>query len=327
MQVRPVFNENSSRPYRWALKLVEQGEVIEQYWVETDNYTYVIDDEAQTQEKHDVYTFYPGQSTANFRPMRKRHVGFLTTLHRDFYEDGKYTEVLNDPVNYITLQPTDYGEAYLQAEQRIGNYRIGTRRNITHLGGTFTDDMLDNLSAIENDDFYPTASLSFPFFPPKPANYTQAERINLITTDSGYVNYLKSTHPSINNNETFLGEQGTGFRRIIYGADDLTTHATTLTDSGRVDVQDIETVLNAAIGTDLGAATGITTFLPISGEDITVNIPGQHIIRSESTGLSIEMYSDATLATLTTSIDIPKSSGDIIMTAGTTIATIAINII
>ncbi|KKN76662.1 hypothetical protein LCGC14_0368590 [marine sediment metagenome] len=336
MLIQPIFNRVGGRPYRWALELVYEGDVIEKYWVDTDQYVYAFEKVAELGEEeigtvHTVQTWYPDEiSNSNIRPMRKHHVGFLTTFHRNFGEDTQYVEVLNDPVNYIGeygesgvgSQAIDYGEAYTQAQQRIGNYRMGARRNILHLGGTFSDDMLDDLSSVEITDFYPRTILSFPFFPPKPVNYVQSARINLLTTDGGYVNYLKSIHPSVNNNETFLGEQGTGFRRIIWAADALTTHATVLTDSDSVDVQDIETVLDAAIGTDLDAGTGITTFLPVSGEDITVNIPGKHIVRSTDVGYTIEIYSDATLATLTSSIAFSTdgaTAGDVEITAGNNI--------
>lgn len=342
MLLQPIFNRAKGRPYRWALKLVYEGDIIEKYWIETDHYTYAFEKVAEQGEEeigtaHAVQDWYPEPtSPANIRPLRKHHVGFLTTIHKNFGEDTQYTEVLNDPVNYIgeygvigvESQPIDYGEAYTQAQQRIGNYRMGARRNILHLGGTFSGDMLDELHSVEITDFYPRTILSFPFFPPKPVNYVQSERINLLTTDGGYVNYLKSIHPSVNNNETFLGEQGTGFRRIIWAADALTTHATILNDSDSVDIQDIETVLDAAVNTATGGAIGDPTsdkFLPVSGQDITVNIPGQNIIRSTSDGISLEMYDDASFTNLTTLIDMPKSSGSIIMTAGTTIVTITLD--
>ncbi len=336
--LKPVFNITKNRPYRWALKWPYKGNTFEKYWVETDQYVYAFEKVAEVGQEelgtiHHVQNWITHElSNASFAPMRKHHIGFLTTFHRNFGEDTKYVEVLNDPVNYIgeygevgvDSQPIDYGEAYTQAQDRIGNYRVGARRRITHLGGTFFDDMLDDLSSVEDTDFYPTTIISFPFFPPKTVNYQQSSRINLLTTDGGYVNYLKSIHPSVNNDETFLGEQGTGFRRFIWAADTLTTHTTVLNDSDSVDVQDIEAVLNAAVDTATDGAIGDLTsdkFLPVSGEDITVNIPGQNIIRSTSDGISLELY-DASFANLTTHIDMPKSSGSIIMTAGTTIATI-----
>lgn len=313
MLINPVFNQNTDRPHRWALQVVDSGRYIEQIWMEDDRYIHWTN--KTIAQQRDVYSVTPDNSLANFVSMRKKHIGFLTTQHRDFYEDGKYTEVWNDPINYITVQPTDYTLAYIDAERRIGNYRVGARRNIIHLGGTISDDQLDDLSTVVDTDFYPTTDVSFPFFPPKPTNYTQASRVNLLTTDAGFVRYLTSSHPSINNNETFVAEQGNGWRRFIWDSDDQTISAATLTDSGRVDIQDIETVLNAAVATDV-AATDITTFLPVAGEDITINIPGQHIIRSNSSGLKLELYSDATLATLQSTIEIIKSSGNVILTAG-----------
>lgn len=321
MLLQPIFNETKSRPYRWALKFVYEGDIIEKYWVDVEQYIYAFEKAEGIDLVHNVQTWYPEEtSPQNFRPMRKHHVGFLTTFHRNFGENTKYGEVLNDPVNYITTQPIDYDEAYLQAEQRIGNYRIGTRRNITHLGGTFSDDMLDALSSITAPDFYPTGVLSFPFFPPKPADYTQAERINLITTDSGYVNYLKANHPSLNNNLAYVTEQGSSFRRFIWAANTQTTHVTDTIDvdkTGRVDVKDMETVLDSAVTTALHANSGVGEFVPTgAGEDIIVNIPGQHVISSTDAGWYIEMFSDATLQTSVSSIAIEKATGDVEITAG-----------
>ncbi len=330
MLIQGIFNKTKSRPYRWALKQVYEGDIIEKYWVDTEQYVYPFEKvESTVGVKHNVQTWYPEEtSPANFRPMRKHHVGFLTTFHRNFGEDTKYVEVLNDPVNYIGAYgetseeslPIDYGEAYLQAEQRIGNYRIGARRNITHLGGTFSDDMLDALSSVIAEDFYPTAFLSFPFFPPRPTNYAQAERINLLTTDSGYVNYLKANHPSINNNLAYVTEQGSSFRRFIWAANTQTTHATVLNDNDAVNVQDMETVLDNAVTTALHANSGVEEFVPTgAGEDIIINIPGQHVISSTDAGWYIEMFSDATLETSVSSIAIEKATGDVEITAGSQI--------
>jgi hypothetical protein len=327
MIARPLFDIKGSRAYRWRLELVESGEIIDQYWSEEDRYIYwFIDLESAGDIKRRTWAIPRHDWTiAEFINTRRQHIGFLTTSHRNFYEYGKYTEVLNDPVNYITAQPTDMDEAFDQAQKRIGNYRMGARRNILHLGGTFDDDMLDDLSSITATDFHPTASLSFPFFPKLPADYTKSARVNLITTDLGYVNMINSMHPADTTPVAVRSEQGNAFRRIIYGQGNQTDSSATLTDAGMVKIVDIETVLDAAMGTDLHSATGVTTFLPAvadAGEDLLVNIPGQHIIRSEPAGLSLEMYTGATLSSLTTSIDMPKSSGNIILTAGSAIITI-----
>lgn len=321
MVVKPIFNQIKGRPFRWALMNIESGNIYERPYFEENRFIHWID--KPTSEVRDIFSIYT-DSIADFKIIRQTHVGFLSTQHRDFHEEGKYTEVWNDPVNYITIQPTDYPEAYLQAEQRIGNYRIGARRNITHLGGTISDDQLDDLSTVVEADFHPDDTVTFPFFPKLPTDYLKSPRINLITTDLGYVNFLKSMHPKDTTPFTALAEQGNAFRRFIYAQGAQTSSSSpTLTQDNidAVQIDDIETVLDAAIATDVEAA-GITTFLPVAGEDITVNIPGQHIIRSNAAGFILEMYSDATLLTLTTSIDVDKTSGNIILTAGTTTITV-----
>lgn len=327
MLIKPVFNETSNRPFRWALKLVEQGSTIEKYWTEMDYYIYNIEKAVAT--KRDVLSFYPDiNSIADFRPMRKHHVGFLTTIHKDFYEDGKYTEVLNDPTNYITAQPMNYTEAHTQAEQRIGNYRMGARRHITHLGGTISDDQLDDLTTVIAADFAPIASISFPFMPPIPADYDEAERVNLLTTDSGYVSYIKGTQPDASIQYAWTAEQATGKRIFIIDAvnDELKKGVTnTGLDKDAVDIENIEEILDAAVNTATSAIE--TTFLPADGEYIIINVATKTILRMDAaTGISLEQYdgSGATLGVLQSYVNV-DASGGIVVAAGTTDITIPLD--
>lgn len=318
MIVKPVFNLIKGRPFRWALENAKSGNLYERPYFEENRFIHWIDKPSGI--ARDIFSV-PSDSYAHFKMIRRIHVGFLSTQYRDFYEDGKYTEVWNDPTNYITDQPDDYPEAYIQAEQRIGNYRMGARRTITHLGGTISDDQLDDLSTVVATDFHPIESISYPFFPKLPTEYDKAPRINLLTTDLGYVNFLKSMHPKDTTPFTAKAEQGNAFRRFIYAQGAQTDSSTPTLDQDDIDavtIEDIETVLDYAIGEDV-KATGITGFfLPqAAGEDITVNIPGQHIIRSNSDGFKIEQYSDSDLTTLTATIVVDKTNQDIVLTTGT----------
>ena len=162
MFLQPVFDELAGRPFRWHLENLETGKIYEFPRIEMNRYIHWTTKTPAV--RRDVFTIL-ADSFAEFKTIKRSNIGFLTTHHTDFYEDGKYTEVLNDPVNYITDHPMLKTEAFLAAEQRIGNYRMGARRTITHLGGTISDDQLDDLSTGGDTDFHPITSISFPKLP------------------------------------------------------------------------------------------------------------------------------------------------------------------
>jgi len=260
--------------------------------------------------------------------VKRSQIGFLSTFHRDFYEDGKYVEVWNDPVNYILSNPENYTDAYDQAEKRVGNYRMGVRRHITHLGGTIDDDELDHL-----EDELGSPLILFPLFPPKPAaSYIKPFRAHLIASDVGYLDYVKAAHPTVTPVEdryAYQSKQSTGFRHFIFNAGNSNMKANTsnLVDQDKVEVGDLETVVNVGIAAAMGSgALPNQEFIPIDGEWLMVNIKGQHIIRSRGSDvpddktLRLQMYT-AGFAALQSEI-LLDSNGDIIITAGTTDVTI-----
>jgi hypothetical protein len=299
MIINPLYNVLTNRPHRWCLYVLDTGKLLEEYDVEDGRYVHFTTKAQAT--KRNIFPTIRRDSAVT--TIRKVDSGFLTTFIDYMYEDGKYARVDNDPVNYITTNPTNTVEAYTSAEQRIGNTRVGARRSIIHLGGTLTHEM---------DDLTASGLTSFPLFPPKPADYTKAERVHLLTTDNGYVEYVKSSHPQDTTRYAWKSSQMSGRRTIIWNSANANflKESTTLTDNTRVDIEDVETVIDSAVSAGISALTD-GNFLPADGEDITVNVAGQHVVRSDSTQYKIEMYSDATLSTLTSYILVDKSTGDI----------------
>lgn len=313
MFLNPNYNQIESRPNRWSIYDLYKDTVLEYPSVLESHYQhYTTTSEAITRDIEPIKPF-----GADVAMERRVDVGFLTAHYKYMYERGKYLEVYNDPVNYYSTLPSDYDTAIIEAENRIGNYRIGARRYITHLGGTIDHKQMDNLTIIDKPDFYPTDEVSFPLFPPKPPNIDKAPRVLLTTSDSGYVDYIVSKHPSDSTKDAWRAEQGTGFRRFIFSQGNLTSSASATGLKDReVEIEDIETVLNTAINN--ATSSDFTTFLPADGEDITINIPGEHVIRSSSTSWAIEHYGDGFGSLPSSIISLDIASGDIDMVAGTT---------
>lgn len=320
--LNPLFNNDEDRPYRWALQYVNSGDIIDGTWLPDDKFVHWTTKPTAT--SRDVFTDVSPQSIGNFTPMRKRLIGFLTTHHKDMYEDGKYTEVFNDPVNYIFAEDQGYIAAYLTAEARIGNYRSGVRRHITHLGGTLSEDELDML---EDSQVPPVALSSFPLFPPLPTtDFGLPFRTKLITSDVGYIDYIKTAHPdeeTATDKYAYRSEQGTGFRRFIYPAGDtidnsLIYESTTINSVSKVDIEDLESLIDAQFVNQIAGTTLTKQFLPDDGEDILINFAGQNILRSNKDGIHLEVYDDVNFTELISLIDIDRETGDIFIGAGTT---------
>lgn len=319
--LNPLFNNDENRPYRWALQYVNSGDIIDGTWLPDDKFVHWTTKPTAT--SRDVFTDVSPQSIGNFTPMRKRLISFLTTHHKDMYEDGKYTEVFNDPVNYIFAEDQGYIAAYLTAEARIGNYRSGVRRHITHLGGTLSEDELDML---EDSQVPPVALSSFPLFPPLPTtDFGLPFRTKLVTSDVGYIDYVKTAHPDEDldiDKYAYRSEQGTGFRRFVYsaGVAPLIEYETTTApiSVSKVQIEDLETVVNTSLVAAIDGTTLTKKFLPDDGEDILINFAGQNILRSNKDGIHLEVYDDVKFTELISLIDIDRETGDIFIGAGTT---------
>jgi len=327
--VNPIFNIDINRPYRWYLQYVDSGDIMDGVWLADTKYVHWT--VKPTAVKRKVFTDVSPYTVGNLTPMRKRRLGFLTTHHTNMYEDGKYTEVYNDPINYIFDTDDTNTGAYLTAEARIGNYRSGVRRHITHLGGTISEDELDMLDDSANP---PVALSSFPLFPPLPTtDFGLPFRTKLLTSDVGYIDYVKAAHPgetTATDKYAYRAEQGTGFRRIVWDAGNTniayrsTNAAPSATDPiisvPKVELKDIETVADAHIANQITGtaafATPEKTLLPLDGEDVLINIPGWHVVRSDELGYTIEMYDAATLTTLISSIAIESSTGTVQVASG-----------
>lgn len=289
--IRPVFDQNSDRPQRWALQLVTSGNYIERFWSEENRYIHWTVKTPAVQRN--IYTTKLDGMLTNFVTMRRNQIGFLTTHHRNFYEDGKYTEVFNDPVNYILEEATLYSKAYEIAEKRIGNYRMGVRRHITHLGGTLSDDELDMLEDSDGE-----ALTTFPLFPPKPeAAFVKPFRSHLITSDVGYIDYIKAAHNTETTTARYAhqAKQSTGFRHFIFNAGNVNMkyESTVLTSVSKVRIGDLESVVDAGINT--ATDSDATTFLPVDGEYVIYNIAANTVIRSDPiSGISLEKWDGTT---------------------------------
>lgn len=287
MFIFPVFDQIKNRPKRWSLQIVDTGEFIQYPKVEENRFVHWTG--KSSPEYRDVYSISKYHSPADFSTIRKTQIGFLTTKHREFYEDGKFVEVWNDPVNYILNDPINYTEAFDHAEERIGNYRMGVRRYITHLGGTLSDDELDML-----EDSSGTQLTSFPLFPPlPPTSFSKPFRTHLISSDIGYIDYIKTAHPDETGSSRYAyqSKQRTGYREFIFDANNsnMKYESDTINSVSKVDIKDLETITDAAINT---ATDGdATTFLPTDGEYVIYNIAANTVIRSDSiSGISLEKW-------------------------------------
>ncbi len=317
--LEPVFGAEVGHPYRWALLDVFSGFKIfrPRYW--DDRYIHYTKKEFPA--VRDVYAVQTDNNT-HLRTVRRTHIMFLTAFHREFYEDGKYVEVWNDPLNYILENPADYTAAFDHAEKRIGNYRMGVRRHVTHLGGTISDDELNYLA----DDIDVPLTV-FPLVPPKPATaFLKPFRANLLTSDVGYIDYVKAAHPDETTTARYAyqAKQSTGFTHFIFQAGHSNMMYESSDDSlvsqDTIEVKDIETVVDPAIDIATDSVTG--TLLPADGEYTIYNIKNKVVLRLDGTGISLEQYNKAiapnsTLGTLQSYINI-GTDGDIIIESGTT---------
>ncbi|KKK81023.1 hypothetical protein LCGC14_2817620, partial [marine sediment metagenome] len=122
--LEPVFGAEVGHPYRWALLDVFSGHKIFRPYYRDNRYIHYT--RKATAERRDVLAVQTDQHS-HLTTVRRTHIMFLTAFHREFYEDGKYVEVWNDPINYILENPVDYTQAFDDSEKRIGNYRMGVR--------------------------------------------------------------------------------------------------------------------------------------------------------------------------------------------------------
>lgn len=268
---------------------------------------------------------------------------FIVTREQQMYPgDSGHMIVDNDPVNAIeaALDTSVSGNPEIEAERMIGNYRMGLRRHIVHLG--------DSLSIEEYTDLENSGLTELPFFPPLPAVFDEADHISMVTSNGGFKDYMKSTNPRGGPSYSALqATELTGRKIIIWdGADskfrrhvDTSDYPVSTADSKNVKITDIETVLNGASGkgglADIHANLG--AFLPSEKEWGVYNIPGQCVVETTDTKYSVRIY-NAAWDTLICEFSIAKvdgkvtigdnvtkaeltPDGDIVLTAGTTVIT------
>jgi hypothetical protein len=250
---------------------------------------------------------------------------FLVTHERKFYPGDTSSLVENDPVNAIesALDTSIHGNPELEAERMIGNIRLGVKRNIVHIG--------DGLSISEYADLETLNPSTVPFFPPLPTFPGDPDvdpfvphRTSLVSTDSGFKEYIKGDHPTVGKSSRKAQEM-TGYKTIIWDKTmdeflpsvDTTEYPISADDSKNVELADIETVLNGASSkgglADIHANLG--TFLPDENSWTIINIPGQFILEMTETKFSARLYNSG-FSTVLSKIEIDKSTGDILMDAG-----------
>jgi len=113
--------------------------------------------------------------------------------------------------------------------------------------------------------------------------------------------------------------QSHGQKRIIFttsGTHDLQRFRNRYAEGSGINLRDMnlaqfDTFMQSGVDKG-GVYTGVGTFDPNEGEDIVVNIHGQHIVRSNPDMYSIEMY-DTDFATLLTHVQVQTATGDLIV--------------
>ena len=112
--------------------------------------------------------------------------------------------------------------------------------------------------------------------------------------------------------------QAHGFKRIIFttsGTHDITRFKNIYTEGDGIDLRtmtlsEFDTLMQS--GVDKGGVYNfVGNFDPVEGEDIVVNIHGQHIIRSNPSRYAIEQY-DTDFASLVSEISVDKATGNIV---------------
>jgi hypothetical protein len=207
----------------------------------------------------------------------------------------------------------------------IGNYRMGLKRHVVHLG--------DSPSIEEYSDLTTLDPSTVPFFPPLPSDFDKPDRISMVTSDGGFKDYMKSKNAAVGSPYSALqATELTGRKIIIWdGGDskflrhvDTSKYPISTDDSKNVTITDIETALNGASSkgglADFAAVLG--TFLPTEKQYQIINIPGRTIYTLDDTGLHIKQYT-VDFVTLVSSITMLHATGDIMLTAGTTAITVA----
>ena len=150
---------------------------------------------------------------------------------------------------------------------------------------------------------------------------SDVDHYKIVSQPNGY--FLGHKFEDLSNQSASLskkGEQAHGFKRIVYStqgsypipefSNEYKHNTTQLRGMTATQVEDY---LNS--GVDTVAILG--DFYPNEGEDILINIDGQHIVKSDLTGYYIQMY-DLDFANLLSQIIFDKATGNITMSGATT---------
>ena len=117
----------------------------------------------------------------------------------------------NDVVNSKTDSAGVLATEQLNAINRIGNFKLNSKRNIFHIGDGFDQRIISNMKIYLDDTDKVQTIFNFPdFIPLYPPNeligfYETSpvtheyltSRIQLTATDTGYKHYIKSNHPDL----------------------------------------------------------------------------------------------------------------------------------
>ena len=264
----------------------------------------------------DIIVEDAGTRNHSFATRRMVHKRFLVDSFHEFYPLEKFLVAVNDPLNVLaTTAPTDQAGALVEAKGIVGNVRAGFKRLTIHLGETLNADDVHDLSATTVQD-------PLPLIPDPPTDQTKPERVYLLASDGGYKRLVKSKHPQDNTVSALEAVEGTGFKFVVWNGDEadfVLGAQKTSADPKRVKYDGVETVLNGSY-TNTGAVLG--SFLPSNGEWSVLNVPGTNEVKMTPNGLELNLYPDLATTTPTSQVKIDKTTGNVVITAGTTVLTV-----
>jgi len=124
----------------------------------------------------------PQTRTDIFSPFIFERTRYFNELVPQFYLQ------FNDVVNSKTDAVGDLATAQLDAINRIGNFKLNSKRNIFHLTDGFNQETLQSM--LLNLDAAGKIQITDP-------DYEFPLYVQLTATDSGYKHYIKSNNPSL----------------------------------------------------------------------------------------------------------------------------------
>jgi len=229
------------------------------------------------------YVYHTSSEIYSFLNNRGKIAAQIKTFIPFIYERTQYFNELvpqfylqfNDVVNSKIDSSNDLGTAQLNAINRIGNFKMHSKRNVFLLADGFNQESLSNMlyKLDENGDVavannFPTF---VPFFPPDElvsafvrttgnAWEYMTSRIQLTASDSGYKHYIKSNHPDLpaktaTERWAFETRESSGYKNVVISP--YLDNGTSINP---------EFILGAVQDSkDMSTATGSTAWSPLGG--------------------------------------------------------------